>query len=43
MFKDLGVKEGKVEIRTNGKSCSVWTDGQGEVYSNEQVDGYKKF
>lgn len=42
IFEDLGVKAGKVEIKTNGKSCSVWTDGKGEVYSNEQVDGYKK-
>lgn len=42
MFKDLGIKEGKVEIKINGTSRSFWTDGAGGVYDNQQVDGYKR-
>lgn len=42
MFEDLGIKEGKVDIKINGTSRSFWTDGEGEVYDNQEVDGYKR-
>lgn len=42
MFEDLGIKAGKVEIKINGTSRSFWNDGEGGVYDNQQVDGYKR-